>query len=81
MACHLGQDEWCGLLRQADYDLAHSTVKPWNTKAPNLDANAIAGSIDHTLLKLDATREQIDDLCAEAKKYVFKVQLLLPGLI
>ena len=30
-----------------------------------------AAMIDHTLLKADATRDQIKKLCAEAKKYVF----------
>jgi len=30
-----------------------------------------AAMIDHTLLKADATRNQIEKLCAEAKKYVF----------
>ena len=30
-----------------------------------------AAMIDHTLLKADATRDQVEKLCAEAKKYVF----------
>lgn len=34
--------------------------------------------IDHTLLKLDATKEQIDKLCEEARKHDFKVDLLYP---
>ena len=34
--------------------------------------------IDHTLLKLDATKEQIDKLCEEARKHDFKVDLLHP---
>lgn len=32
-----------------------------------------AQTIDHTLLKPDATASQIDALCDEAKKYGFKV--------
>lgn len=32
-----------------------------------------ASLIDHTLLKEDATSEQIDKLCEEARKYNFKV--------
>ena len=32
-------------------------------------------SIDHTLLKPDATLEQIDKLCEEAVKYGFRVSL------
>lgn len=31
----------------------------------------LAGMIDHTLLKADATREQIQKLCEEAKQYQF----------
>lgn len=31
----------------------------------------IASLIDHTLLKQDATKQQIEKLCAEAKEYVF----------
>ena len=33
--------------------------------------NNVNKLIDHTLLKADATRDQIEKLCAEAKKYVF----------
>ncbi|KAL9100971.1 MAG: hypothetical protein Q9163_003713 [Psora crenata] len=32
----------------------------------------VAQIIDHTLLKLDATEEQVDSLCEEAKRYNFK---------
>ena len=32
---------------------------------------SIASYIDHTLLKQDATGEQIDRLCAEAREYGF----------
>jgi hypothetical protein len=33
----------------------------------------LAQTIDHTLLKLDATEAQIDELCLEAKRDSFKV--------
>ncbi|KAK3070616.1 hypothetical protein LTS18_015054 [Coniosporium uncinatum] len=36
-------------------------------------AQDAAKYIDHTLLKLDATEQQIDKLCDEAKEYAFKV--------
>lgn len=74
MTLVLTQDEWRGLLREAEHDLKHSSVQPPDTKTLELDPGAIANSIDHTLLKLDATSEQIDQLCAEAKRYDFKVQ-------
>jgi deoxyribose-phosphate aldolase len=42
---------------------------------PDLDALNIARTIDHTLLKLDATPKQIDDLCVEARVANFAVRL------
>jgi deoxyribose-phosphate aldolase len=38
---------------------------------PNLTQGALAAMIDHTLLRAEATRAEIDTLCAEAKKYHF----------
>lgn len=35
----------------------------------------LASYIDHTLLKLDATPQQIDQLCEEAKQHNFKVTM------
>ena len=34
-------------------------------------ADDLASSIDHTLLKPDVTKDQLDTLCAEARKYSF----------
>lgn len=36
-----------------------------------MDAKTIAGMIDHTLLKPEATAHQIEELCGEAKEYHF----------
>ena len=44
---------------------------------PKLDSVEFPKYIDHTLLKVDATSSQIDQLCDEAKKYGFKVGLSL----
>ena len=41
----------------------------------NIDSPNFAKSVDHTLLKLDATGEDVDRLCAEAVRYGFKVLL------
>lgn len=44
--------------------------------APHIDSPSCPGfaqTIDHTLLKPDATAEQIDRLCEEAKRFGFKV--------
>lgn len=40
-------------------------------KGVNVVSMEISGLIDHTLLKADATKEQIKGLCEEAKKYQF----------
>lgn len=39
----------------------------------NLTLDSLAKTVDHTLLKLDATEAQIDALCEEAKKDKFAV--------
>ena len=44
-------------------------------QAPKAGTVEFAKYIDHTLLKLDATEEQIDQLCQEAKEYNFKVRV------
>lgn len=41
-------------------------------ETPEQRAHEVARIIDHTLLKPDATREQIERLCAEARRYRFK---------
>lgn len=41
--------------------------------------NALAQAIDHTLLKPDATPQQIEALCVEAIEYQFKVRVPYPG--
>lgn len=41
-------------------------------ETPEQRARDVARLIDHTLLKPDATREQIERLCAEARRYRFK---------
>lgn len=44
---------------------------------PDLNRIDIARTIDHTLLKLDATPKQIDELCAEARVANFAVSISL----
>src|SRR5947209_4359580 len=40
--------------------------------------SAIAGMIDHTLLKPDATRQNIEDLCREAAQFKFATVCVNP---
>ncbi|MEH7391725.1 deoxyribose-phosphate aldolase [Bacillus sp. JJ1474] len=44
-------------------------------------AKNVAGMIDHTLLKADATKEQIEKICAEAKEYQFASVCINPAWV
>lgn len=46
-----------------------------------LDAQSIARLIDHTLLKPEATRAQIADLCAQAREYRFASVCVNPAYV
>lgn len=48
---------------------------------PNQESNSIAGMIDHTLLKANATQEEIGKLCEEARKYHFASVCVNPGYV
>jgi len=57
--------------KATEYVAAHPL--PTDVAAVPLDQKLVAGRIDHTLLKPDATPAQITVLCEEAKTYGFKV--------
>ena len=63
-------EEWQAIVDQAEHSLPKP---PAECKAPDAGSEAFAKMIDHTLLKLDATEEQIDALCEEARRFDFKV--------
>jgi deoxyribose-phosphate aldolase len=46
----------------------------------NFDVS-LARMIDHTLLKPEATRQQVEELCAEAKQYSFASVCINPGFV
>ena len=48
---------------------------------PGQSSNSIAGMIDHTLLKANATQEEIGKLCEEARKYRFASVCVNPGYV
>lgn len=48
---------------------------------PNEASNSIAGMIDHTLLRANATQEEIGKLCEEARKYHFASVCVNPGYV
>ena len=55
-------------------DLLPSLERHESTEYPTYaEPSDLASYIDHTLLKLDATPQQIDKLCDEAREHKFKV--------
>lgn len=48
---------------------------------PGFDCNQFASMIDHTLLKANATQEEIGKLCEEAKKYGFASVCVNPAYV
>jgi deoxyribose-phosphate aldolase len=48
---------------------------------PSEASSSIAGLIDHTLLKANATQEEIGKLCEEARKYRFASVCVNPGYV
>lgn len=75
MGTRFTQDEWLSIIGEVEKNPPLSKIV---YKAPKLGTEAFTKCIDHTLLKLDATKEQIDVLCEEAIKFNFKVSLALP---
>ena len=65
-------EEWVAIFEQAEKELPSFPIVHG---APSLGSDAFAKTIDHTLLKLDATAEKIDTLCEEAVRHNFRVGL------
>ncbi len=64
---------------QEDIDFDHGSFDSAAfTSSALADWRALAGIIDHTLLKPDATREQIENLCDEAVRYRFACAMVNP---
>lgn len=71
MTTRYTQDEWLRFFEEAEKSLP-ATVTQY--KAPLLGSEDFSRRIDHTLLKLDATKEQIDQICQEAIRDTFGVR-------
>jgi deoxyribose-phosphate aldolase len=64
---------------EAELDFDNGTFDSAAFAAQTLASwQALAGVIDHTLLKPDATREQIENLCDEALRYRFACAMVNP---
>jgi deoxyribose-phosphate aldolase len=65
-----GASPWQHLIHEGADRLGHAGESPFQPHV--LQGNdTLAAKIDHTLLKPDATREEIERVCAEARKYQF----------
>lgn len=63
-------DEWLNVIKEAEKGVPANFTE---YKAPGLGTLGFAKCIDHTLLKLDATKHQIRELCEQARTYNFRV--------
>lgn len=63
----------------AEFD--NSDVIVEKIKSKRINSKELAGFIDHTLLKADATSAQISSLCAEAKKNGFAAVCVNPSYV
>ncbi|KAL8678248.1 MAG: hypothetical protein Q9186_005395 [Xanthomendoza sp. 1 TL-2023] len=61
--------DWRALIDQAEKNTPASFPE---YKAPIPGTTDFSKCIDHTLLKLDATKEQVDELCEEARRHNFR---------
>jgi deoxyribose-phosphate aldolase len=66
-------------IRDEDVEFDHGTFDSAGFAAQTLENwQSLARVIDHTLLKPEATREQIDNLCNEAARYGFACAMVNP---
>ena len=74
-ACHGVHVECCPDRLRGVLDAGATRLGLQASGAP---AGSVAGLIDHTLLKPDATRSEIETLCREAREYAFATVCLNP---
>jgi deoxyribose-phosphate aldolase len=74
-ACHAVHVECCPDRLRGVLDAGATRLGLQASGAP---AGSVAGLIDHTLLKPDATRAEIETLCREAREYGFATVCLNP---
>lgn len=66
-------------VQDPDLDFDHGTFDAAGfTAAAMANWQTLAGVIDHTLLKPEATREQVENLCDEALRYRFACAMVNP---
>ncbi len=66
-------------IQETDLEFDYGTFDSAAFTATTLSSwQSLAGVIDHALLKPDATRKQIEELCAEAARYHFACAMVNP---
>ena len=73
MTTRYTQAEWLRIIEDAEKNVSPSVVQ---YKAPLLGSEDFSRRIDHTLLKLNTTKEQIDQICQEAIRDSFGVRII-----
>ncbi|PSK46118.1 hypothetical protein B9Z65_5086 [Elsinoe australis] len=66
MTTRYTDQEWSSIIAATE-KVVHPAITQIPKAVPKVDSPQFAQTIDHTLLKLDATKAQIDDLCSEAR--------------
>jgi deoxyribose-phosphate aldolase len=77
-ACHSVADDCCPSRMQPIIDAGAARI---GVHASGGAPQGVAGLIDHTLLKADATREDIDTLCREAAEFGFASVCVNPAWV
>lgn len=68
-------EEWQSIFTEVSKAIESSHPTP-AISVDSINATTLAGTIDHTLLKLDATSAGITELCKEASEYDFAVRVI-----
>lgn len=74
MTTRYTDQEWASIIAATEAAVLPA-VSEIAKAVPPVDSPAFAQTIDHTLLKLDATKAQIDSLCSEARVAGFAVSM------
>jgi len=77
-ACHSVPDDCCPTRMQPIVDAGAARI---GVHASGGAPKGVAGLIDHTLLKADATRAEIDQLCREAAEFQFATVCINPAWV
>ena len=78
MTTRYTDSEWAAIIEATESNVL-SAITQIAKAVPPVDSPEFAQTIDHTLLKIESTRSNIDDLCSEARIAGFAVCYALHG--